>query len=173
MVSLLIGTFTYHQAVESEKFLWLLPCKKDQSEKLGINKFSIAKKISPPGAETHDDVIKWKHFPRYWSFVRGIHRSTVMFSLICTLNKRLSKQSSGWWFEMPLCPLWRHRNVEYFRRARSIPWLLMPWLLELPCHQQQQYWLCRLNRSLSSMRWNFKQLNHLSVKKKKKPFQTK
>ena len=41
-------------------------------------------------------VIKWKHFPRYWHFVRGIHRSTVnsphkgqwrgalMFSLICT-----------------------------------------------------------------------------------------
>ena len=23
----------------------------------------------------HEDVIKWKHFPRYWSFVRGIHRS--------------------------------------------------------------------------------------------------
>ena len=23
----------------------------------------------------HDDVTKWKHFPRYWSFVRGIHRS--------------------------------------------------------------------------------------------------
>ena len=22
----------------------------------------------------HDDVIKWKYFPRYWSFVRGIHR---------------------------------------------------------------------------------------------------
>ena len=40
-------------------------------------------------------VIKWKHFPRYWPFVRGIHRSLVnsphkgqwrgalMFSLIC------------------------------------------------------------------------------------------
>ena len=25
----------------------------------------------------HDDVIKWKLFPRYWPFVRGIHRSTV------------------------------------------------------------------------------------------------
>ena len=24
-----------------------------------------------------DDVIKWKHFPRYWPFVRGIHRSLV------------------------------------------------------------------------------------------------
>ena len=43
----------------------------------------------------HDDVIKWKHFPRYWPFVREIHRSPVnsphkgqwrgplMFSLIC------------------------------------------------------------------------------------------
>ena len=25
----------------------------------------------------HDDVIKWKHFPRYWPFVRGILRSPV------------------------------------------------------------------------------------------------
>ena len=27
----------------------------------------------------HDDVIKWKHFPRNWPFVRGIHRSPVNF----------------------------------------------------------------------------------------------
>ena len=26
----------------------------------------------------HDDVIKWKHFPRYWPFVRGIHRWPVV-----------------------------------------------------------------------------------------------
>ena len=26
---------------------------------------------------THNDVIKWKHFPRYWPFVRGIHRCPV------------------------------------------------------------------------------------------------
>ena len=65
----------------------------------------------------HDDVIKWKHFPRYWLFVRGIHRSqrpvTQSFDLffdLC-LNKRLGKQSRGWWFETPSCPLWRHRNV--------------------------------------------------------------
>ena len=44
---------------------------------------------------SHDDVIKWKHFPRFWPFVRGIHRSPVnslhkgqwhgalIFSLIC------------------------------------------------------------------------------------------
>ena len=47
----------------------------------------------------HDDVIKWKHFPRYWPFVRGIHRSPVnsthkgqwrgalVFSLICVWIK--------------------------------------------------------------------------------------
>ena len=23
----------------------------------------------------HEDLIKWKHFPRNWPFVRGIHRS--------------------------------------------------------------------------------------------------
>ena len=28
-------------------------------------------------ASVHDDVIKRKHFPRYWPFVRGIHRSPV------------------------------------------------------------------------------------------------
>ena len=44
---------------------------------------------------THNDVIKWNDFPRYWPFVQGIHRSPVnsphkgqwrgalMFSLIC------------------------------------------------------------------------------------------
>ena len=63
----------------------------------------------------HDDVIKWKHFPRYWSFVgipaqRPVTRSfDVFFDL--RLNKRLSKQSRGWWFETPSRPLWRHRNV--------------------------------------------------------------
>ena len=46
-------------------------------------------------AMLHDDVIKWKHFPRYWPFVWRIHRSrmnsphkgrwrgALMFSMIC------------------------------------------------------------------------------------------
>ena len=32
---------------------------------------------TPEVGATHDDVIKWKHNPRYWPFVRGIHRSPV------------------------------------------------------------------------------------------------
>ena len=31
----------------------------------------------PYSGSGHDDVMKWKHFPCYWSFVRGIHRSPV------------------------------------------------------------------------------------------------
>ena len=30
-------------------------------------------------------------------------------------NKRLSKQSWGWWFETPSRPLWRHRNGKMLR----------------------------------------------------------
>ena len=67
----------------------------------------------------HDDVIKWKPFPRYWPYVRGIHRSSVtqkpvtrsfdVFSDL-PLNKRLRKQSRGCWFESLAHPLWRHCN---------------------------------------------------------------
>ena len=31
------------------------------------------------------------------------------------LNKRLSKQSWGWWFQTPSCSLWRHCNVLIWR----------------------------------------------------------
>ena len=56
----------------------------------------------------HDDVIKWKRFPRYWPFVRGIHRSPVnsphkgqwrgalMFSLICVwMNSCANNREAG------------------------------------------------------------------------------
>ena len=41
---------------------------------------------------------------------RPVMRSFDVFFDLC-LNKRLSKQSWGWWFETPLCSLWRHCNV--------------------------------------------------------------
>ena len=62
-------------------------------------------------AATHDDAIKWKHFPRYWPFVRGIHRSQVnkgqwrgafIVSLICA-------RINGWVNNGDACDLRRHR----------------------------------------------------------------
>ena len=56
----------------------------------------------------HDDVVKWKHFPRYWPFVRGIHRSPVnsphkrqwrgalVFSVICVwINAWANNRKAG------------------------------------------------------------------------------
>ena len=56
----------------------------------------------------HDDVIKWKPFPRYWPFLRGIHRSpgefphkgqwrgALMFSLICVwINGWVNNHEAG------------------------------------------------------------------------------
>ena len=57
---------------------------------------------------SHDDVIKWKHFPRYWPLVREIHRSPVnfphkgqwrgalMFTLICArINSWVNNGEAG------------------------------------------------------------------------------
>ena len=40
---------------------------------------------------------------------RSVTRSFDVFFDLC-LNKRLSKQWWGWWFETLSCPLWRHSN---------------------------------------------------------------
>ena len=57
---------------------------------------------------SHDDVIKWKHFPRYWPFVWGIHwspvnsphkghwRGALMFALICArINAWVNTAKAG------------------------------------------------------------------------------
>ena len=90
----------------------------------------------------HDDVIKWKHFPRYWPFVWGIPRSPVnsphkgqwrgalMFSLICVwINGWVNSREAGD-LRRHLAhfrPSWRHRNEIWqvscstYGWARSLP----------------------------------------------------
>ena len=65
----------------------------------------------------HDDVIKWKHYPRYWPFVRGIHRVPVNSplqgqwcgALMCFLSA-FWINGWVWWFETPSRSLRRHCN---------------------------------------------------------------
>ena len=101
----------------------------------------------------HDDVIKWKHFPRYWPSVRGIHRSPVnsphkgqwrgalMFSFIFAwMNDWVNNREAG--------DLRRHRphydvivmmawnNLSYFWTfVRGIHWTLVvlpnKWLFDV------------------------------------------
>ena len=81
----------------------------------------------------HDDVVKWKRFPRNWPFVRGIHRSpvnsphkgqlrgTLMFSLICVwINDWVNNREAG--------DLRRYRAhhchaswIKYLRRGSALP----------------------------------------------------
>ena len=71
---------------------------------------------------TNDDVTKWEHFPRYWPFVLGIPSQRpfdVFFDL--RLNKPMSEQSWGWWFETSSCSLWRHCNENQLRGVKKWP----------------------------------------------------
>ena len=63
----------------------------------------------------HDDVIKWKHFPRYWPFVQGIHRSPV--------NSPYKGQWRGALVSSLIC-VWingwvNNREVGHLRRFRA------------------------------------------------------
>ena len=79
-----------------------------------VTHFIVSRSLWPCVVQTsHDDVIKWKHFPRYWPFVRRIHRSrmksphkgqwrgALMFSLICV-------QINGWVNNREVGDLRRH-----------------------------------------------------------------
>ena len=68
----------------------------------------------------HDDVIKWKHFPHYWPFVRspvncphkGQWRGALMFSLICVCI-------NGWVNNGEAGDLRRHRSHYDVRHCNS------------------------------------------------------
>ena len=76
--------------------------------------------IYMPFVDVHDDVIKWKQFPRHWLSVRGEHWSsvdfphndqcqgTLIFFFILRLNKLLSKESRCRRFQTPSPSIWRH-----------------------------------------------------------------
>ena len=79
------------------------------------SEYSQSNQITP--CKQHDDVIKWKNAPRYWPFVRGIHRSpmnfphkgqwrgSLMLSVICAWIKDWVNNREG-------CDLRRH-HVNY------------------------------------------------------------
>ena len=92
----------------------------------------------------HDDVIKWKHVPRYWPFVWGIHRSpvnsphkgqwrgTLMFSLICArINAWVNNREAG--------DLRRHR-VHYDVIVIISPPCLADWTHWRYCNADDLVW---------------------------------
>ena len=90
----------------------------------------------------HGGVIKWKHFPRSWPFVRGIHRSSVnsphkgqwrgalMFSLFSAwINSWVNNRDAG--------DLRRHRTHYDVMVMKGHHWW---WVLAASSHYRNQYW---------------------------------
>ena len=85
---------------------------------------------------SHKDVIKWKHFPRYWPFVRGIHRwpvdsphkgqwhGALRFSLICAWTNGWANNRDA---DAPSRPLSPHCNMSFF-------WCFARFLIDL-CYE--------------------------------------
>ena len=101
-----------------------------------------------------------------WPLVYWNHRNTVQ------LNFNQNNTDIFWWkyesenvsYKMctPLLTL-NVRGPSYLGLTRSISWLLMPWLLTSPGHQQPWYWLCRICRSWSYSRKDFKYLCRINM----------
>ena len=85
---------------------------------------------------THDDVMKWKHFARYWPFVRGIHRSPVKSPHKCELMTRDFdvffdlRLNNGWVNNRKAGDLRRHRTHYDVTVILLFNWFFNKWYLE-------------------------------------------
>ena len=113
-----VSSYSDHalQSIPQKAFLGFVEhlCNKVMSGYSTVHRWHIKLKwvgevpaLALRGTPSHDDVIKWKHFPRYSPFVR-IHRSPVnsthkgqlrgdlMFSLICVwINGCVNNREAG------------------------------------------------------------------------------
>ena len=83
-------------------------------------------------------------------FVDSIFKSIFLFEICCILNKILLLTLNV-------------RGPSYLGLTMPISWLLMPWLLASPGHQQPWYWLFGICRSFSYLRMCFKYLCQINV----------
>ena len=98
----------------------------------------------------HFTNIKWKHFPRYWPFVRGIHRSPVksphkgqwggalVFSLICVwINGWVNNREAG--------DLGRHHAhydttvMQVSLRCSTLPWVVAGLVTRIGAHVRRKW----------------------------------
>ena len=88
-------------------------------------------------SQIHDDVIKWKHFPRNWPFVRGIHRSPVnslhkgqwrgalVFYLSCVsingwVNNREAGDLRGYRAHFVVGVMCKRKHISHWHLTRNI-----------------------------------------------------
>ena len=142
---------------------------------------------------THDNIIKWTHFPRYWPFVQGIHWSPVnspqkgqwhlalMFSLICAwINGWVNNREAGNLrchrvhhdvivtihpFHRWFNSLWPSDAIWQQTFGSTLAQVMACWLMA-PSHYLNQCWLIISKGQWHSSEGNFTRytLNHQSLK---------
>ena len=111
--------------------------------------------------DVHDDVIKWKNFPHYWPFVRGIHRSLVnsphkdqwrgalLFSLICVwINGRVNNHEAG--------DLGRYRAHYYVIVMNYLTW-------SAPSYNQNQCWNIVYSHLRNKFQWHLYRKSNIFI----------
>ena len=91
---------------------------------------------------------------RLWIF------EMILFAMRIALFSRIMFIAAITWENVLILNVW---GPSYLGWTRSILWLLMPWLLASPGHQQPWYWLCNIGKSWSYTRNDFNFLWHVSV----------
>ena len=114
---------------------------------------------------------------QYWLIVDWTSRNQIQWhfneitNIFCQENafEHIVSKIAAIWVRLP-CVTFLVLKLEHSGRSWSIPWLLMPWLLALPGHQQPWYWLNKINKSSTATRKDFYSLCHLNFARWKKKY---
>ena len=105
-----------------------------------------------------------KHTFRHKNHVENLLTRSFDVSFDLQLNKRLSKQSWGWWLETASGSLWRHWENEWWHRLLTHKRSHLDSVTK--CQQTDQYCciLCRLSYydcQTGSTLWNWREFSHM------------
>ena len=103
------------------KSLWNFTGTSEATLRRRLSNFGVVQLLNYPIARLRNLIKSYGKTsgPRWIPAQRSVTRSFDVFFDLC-LNKRLSKQWWGWWFETLSHPLWRHSNVSFkFREMRE------------------------------------------------------
>ena len=135
------------------------PALRHMAMHLKIMHVNICARLRHTGAQIvhkHSCCMIW-FYNRLW-LALALHIDSISRN---SFTQNLGKIPLGWAFLLTL----KVRGPSYLSLTRSLSWLLMPWLLTSPGHQQSWYFLCRIGRFLSYLRKDLNYLWYINMEK--------
>ena len=128
--------------------------------------FFFQNEVAAALAEAGSPIFAWKGESEedfWWCIEKCISSDNWQPNMVGVCGKCWLKSIPTGWCKSSYILTLNVRGPSYLGLTRSISWLLMPWLLTSPGHQQPWYWLCRICSSWSYMRKDFKYPCHINV----------